>query len=313
MSNIFTIDSTLRTITAPSTVPNIGVESDEAVTRLYFSMPRTYGEFDLSEFAIRINYLNADGDGDVYVVDDPVASNSEITFSWLLGRFVTVAKGRVRFIVCLKKIDETGEVIQEFNTVPLAMSVLEGLETTEAVIQENPDILEQILLRLDELENSTPENMESKDDRVTIVDEFSDNEHYPTAKAVYDAIDGMLLMTIENTGLVDFAYADENTIYVDKDGSIFLIPSTQASYGMIDELVLQNLENTGLVTLAYADENTVYVAKDGSIFLIPSMQSSYDMIDELVLRNLENTGLVILAYEDEDTAYVDENAALLLI
>lgn len=225
MSNIFTIDSTLRRITAPSTVPNIGVESDEAVTRLHFSMPRTYGEFDLSEFVIRINYLNADGDGDVYAVDDPVASDSDITFSWLLGRFVTVAKGHVRFIVCLKKVDETGEVIQEFNTVPLTMPVLEGLETAETVVQENPDILEQILLRLDELENSTPENIESKDNRVTIVDEFSDNEHYPTAKAVYDTIDDMILLAIESAGLVDFAYADANTVYVDEDGSIFLIPS----------------------------------------------------------------------------------------
>lgn len=244
MSNIFTIDSTLRIITPPDSVPNLGVESDEAVTRLYFSMPRTYGEFDLSEFAVRINYMNANGDGDVYDVDDASANDSTITFSWLLGRFVTIAKGDVKFIVCLKKVDETGEVIQEFNTVPLRMSVLEGLETTEAVIQENPDILEQILLRLGEVEesNSTlateidnindsvsaiseqlPENIESMSNRVTIVDEASDDEHYPTAKAVYDAIDDIVLQTVENTGLVAFAYADETTVYVDENDAILLI------------------------------------------------------------------------------------------
>ena len=57
--NILTIDNDLRTITIPPGITNIGVESDDGVHRLHFRMPRQYGEFDLSEFDIRINYLNA--------------------------------------------------------------------------------------------------------------------------------------------------------------------------------------------------------------------------------------------------------------
>lgn len=57
--NVLTIDNNLRTINIPSNIKSLGVESDEAVFRLYFSMPRMYGEIDLSEFSIRINYLNA--------------------------------------------------------------------------------------------------------------------------------------------------------------------------------------------------------------------------------------------------------------
>ena len=40
-------------------------------------------------------------------------------------------------------------MLKEFNTSLASLPVLEGLETTEAVVAENPDIIEQILTRLD--------------------------------------------------------------------------------------------------------------------------------------------------------------------
>lgn len=54
------IDKDLRIITIPSSVKNLGVESDDDVLRLKFSMPRMYGDVDLSDFSIYINYMNAD-------------------------------------------------------------------------------------------------------------------------------------------------------------------------------------------------------------------------------------------------------------
>ena len=52
------IDKDLRTIIIPSSVKNLGVESDDDVLRLKFSMPRMYGDVDLSDFSIYINYMN---------------------------------------------------------------------------------------------------------------------------------------------------------------------------------------------------------------------------------------------------------------
>ena len=148
------IDNDLRTITVPSGLQTVGVESDEDVRRLNFQMPKQYGEVDLSEFNIRINFLNANNSGDVYAVTDKAVSGDNITFSWLVGRNALAYRGSIRFIVCLKKTDAEGVVRQEFNTTVAQLTVLEGLETTEQVIQENPDIIEQILQRLDELEEN---------------------------------------------------------------------------------------------------------------------------------------------------------------
>lgn len=149
---ICTIDNDLRTITIPSGLQTVGVESDEDVRRLNFQMPKQYGEVDLSEFNIRINFMNANNSGDVYVVTDKAISGDNITFSWLVGRNALSYRGSIRFIVCLKKADAEGVVQQEFNTTIAQLTVLEGLETTEAGVAENPDIIEQILQLLDEVE-----------------------------------------------------------------------------------------------------------------------------------------------------------------
>lgn len=149
---LFVIDNELRTITIPSGLQTVGVESDEDVRRLNFQMPKQYGEVDLSEFNIRINFMNANNSGDVYVVTDKAISGDNITFSWLVGRNALSYRGSIRFIVCLKKADAEGVVQQEFNTTIAQLTVLEGLETTEAGVAENPDIIEQILQLLDEVE-----------------------------------------------------------------------------------------------------------------------------------------------------------------
>lgn len=152
--NILTIDNDLRTITIPPGITNIGVESDDGVHRLHFRMPRQYGEFDLSEFDIRINYLNANNEGDKYAVLDKSAEEDYIDFSWLVGRHALAYRGNVTFIVCLRKSD--GDTVEkEFNTTVATLPVLEGLETTEQVIQEYPDALEEILRRLGDLEENS--------------------------------------------------------------------------------------------------------------------------------------------------------------
>ena len=149
------IDKDLRTIIIPSSVKNLGVESDDDVLRLKFSMPRMYGDVDLSDFSIYINYMNAKNTGDVYIVDDKTIADDTITFSWLVGRVALAYKGNVRFIVCMKKHDDDSNVIQEYNTTIASLPVLEGLETGETVIQQNPDIIEMLLTSSEPLIGTT--------------------------------------------------------------------------------------------------------------------------------------------------------------
>ena len=142
------VDSTLyidldsRLITIPKSITNLGVESDDEVKKLSFSIPRHYGDVDLSEFKIRINYLNTRKMGDVYQVTDALIDEENIKFSWIVGRNAFIYKGNVTFNVCLRKF-ENDEVIQEFNTTISTLPVLEGLETGEQAILPYNDILEQ--------------------------------------------------------------------------------------------------------------------------------------------------------------------------
>ena len=151
--NILEIDNDLRTINIPVSVKNIGVESDDDVKRLEFTMPKQYGEFDLSQFRIRINYMNANGDKSIYLVKDKKVSGDNITFSWLIGRNVTKYKGQVNFIVCLKLSDAKGKILKELNTTLCRLEVLEGLEVVPVIDEKTTDIIEQ-LLRMVETETT---------------------------------------------------------------------------------------------------------------------------------------------------------------
>lgn len=147
-----TVDQSLRTIMVPSSVKNIGVENDDDVLRLPFKMPRWYGDIDLSKFQARINYVNADGDPDRYNITDAKVTSDEITFSWLVGRHAVISKGSVKFNICLKLYDGT-RLVKEFNTTPITLQVLEGLETSAAEEMEAyADVLEQLDIRITDLE-----------------------------------------------------------------------------------------------------------------------------------------------------------------
>lgn len=148
--DMLTIDLELRTITIPPGIRNIGVESDEDVKRLYFRMPRMYGTYDLSEFSFRINYRNANQEGDIYLVEDKAVEGDNITFSWEIGRHAAKYKGNVQFIVCLKKADSAGAIQQEWNTTVATLPSLEGLEVEAAVPEETTDVIEQLLLMVEQ-------------------------------------------------------------------------------------------------------------------------------------------------------------------
>lgn len=141
--NTFVIDSDLRTIIIPPGINNLGVESDDEVMRVRFKMPAIYCGIDLSTFKIRINYLNAKNEGDVYEVTDVAKVGDYLTFSWLVGRHAALYKGKVIFVVCMKDTDSNGNVLREFNTTVTALPILEGLETGEQAVVEYTDLMEQ--------------------------------------------------------------------------------------------------------------------------------------------------------------------------
>lgn len=166
-SDYIVINDDLRTMAIPSSITLLGVESDDDVNKIPFQMPKEYCGFDLSTFEARINYMNANGDGDVYIVDDLEVDGDDpslMNFTWLVGRNACAYKGNVQFVVCLKLFatDGSGDVEQEFNTTVYSLPVLQGLETTEAVVQQNADVIEYLLNLLEQSGTIDPTNYYTK-------------------------------------------------------------------------------------------------------------------------------------------------------
>lgn len=155
-SNVLELDLDTRIISIPGNIAILGVESDDDVNRLYFTMGRQYGEFDLSEFEIRINFENAKHKGDFYLVDDKAVSDdgNYITFTWLVDRLALQYPGEVTFSICLK-LFEGDVVVKEFNSTIAKLPVLEGLETEKAVVENNPSAFDTVLGRLIAVETAT--------------------------------------------------------------------------------------------------------------------------------------------------------------
>lgn len=147
VNDIFEINPETRVITVPASEKLFGVANDGNSERKHFRCPKIVGDnIDLSTMHLYINYQNANGQKYPYLVEDIRTDGDYITFSWLIGPDVVAYKGQIKYIVCAKKGDGT---IPEWNTTLAEGTVLEGLEATDEVVARNPDIIEQILTRLD--------------------------------------------------------------------------------------------------------------------------------------------------------------------
>ena len=256
-NEVIVIDNDLRKITIPASITLLGVESDENVRALHFQMPKTYKGLDLSEFAIRINYMNANNVGDVYAVDDNEVSGDNITFTWTVGRVACMYKGNTKFIVCLKKKDASGNVLKEFNTSLTSLPVLEGLETTEAVVSENPDIIEQILTKIEKLTQISPEDIASavseymKENPINVPKNLSDLKDDAEHRTVTDTEK----QSWNNRQALTITYGGQTHTY---DGS---------------EAVAIAIETGGIERIEKLSTDTTVTLEPNKLYIFPEMES----------------------------------------
>lgn len=191
VNDIFIVNPESRTITVPDTEKIFGVFSDGNTERKHFRCPKIVGDnIDLSTMHLYINYQNANGQKYPYLVEDIRTDGDYITFSWLIGPDVVAYKGQIKFIVCAKKGDGT---IPEWNTTLAEGTVLEGLEATDEVVARNPDIIEQILTRLDNVTEIPQDKVQSAVDQymtanpISVPKKLSDLQDDTTHRTVTDA------------------------------------------------------------------------------------------------------------------------------
>ena len=145
----FVIDSNLRVISIPTRGVVLGVEGDKDVNRVTFLMPKIYKGVDLSQFDIRVNYANANGEKNFFKVTETSVTDDQIRFVWVVGADAVAYVGYVEFVVRFIKILGSN-IIQEFNTTLTTARSLVGLSVDGEIttVQQN-DLLAHFYTELD--------------------------------------------------------------------------------------------------------------------------------------------------------------------
>ena len=136
----------------PDELKRIAVQFDHNIETVTFDCPRYWDDHDMSKMQIYINYTNGSIKGS-YVAQNVTVNGGIMHFDWTISRNVTQYKGPISFLVCVKKTDADGEEVNHWNSeLNTDMYVSEGLEVTETVLASHPDIITQLLTRMDTVE-----------------------------------------------------------------------------------------------------------------------------------------------------------------
>ena len=142
-----------RTIAVPMALRKIAVQFDNNVETVTFDCPRYWDDVDISGMDIYINYMRPDNKPGCYIVDNvrvDEIDKKQIHFEWTITRNVSEIKGTLSFLVCAKSINDRGEETYHWNSeLNKEMIVSEGLECGNPIVEKYPDVIEQILAKLE--------------------------------------------------------------------------------------------------------------------------------------------------------------------
>ena len=143
-----------RTITIPDELKHIAVQYDHNVETVTFDCPRYWDGYDFSNMGVYVNYKRTDGYRDQYPVknlrvDD--ADESIIHFEWTISKNVTLVQGNITFLICIKTTndDEGPHWNSRLNS---ELIIDPGMECSAQIVESEPDALEDIIDRMNKLE-----------------------------------------------------------------------------------------------------------------------------------------------------------------
>ena len=136
-----------RFITVPAELKRIAVQFDHDVETVTFDCPRYWDGLDMSKMGIYINYMRADKAYGCFRAENVAIDEADeniMHFTWTISKNVTLVKGNLQFLVCVRKADDEDNEINHWNSeLCTDMYVSEGMECAEVILPEYPDILSQ--------------------------------------------------------------------------------------------------------------------------------------------------------------------------
>lgn len=144
-----------RVIVVPESLKRIAVQYDHNVETVTFDCPRYWDSLDMSTMTVYINYMLPNRSMGSYPADNVTVDKTDsnlMHFDWTISRNVTSYKGNISFLVCIKKVDSDGNEENHWNSeLNTDLHVSQGLETHEVVESTYPDIITQLLTRMDHI------------------------------------------------------------------------------------------------------------------------------------------------------------------
>ena len=141
------IDAKSRIVSVPKELQRIAVQYDHDVETVTFDCPRYWDGLDMSQLYIYVNYQRKDRVVGCYKATNITVDETDPTimhFDWTISRNVSLVKGEMKFLVCIKKADDEGNEENHWNSeLNTEMYVSEGLETSETVLEPYPDVISQ--------------------------------------------------------------------------------------------------------------------------------------------------------------------------
>ena len=150
----FIID-TARYIHVPKVLQRIAVQHDHQVETVTFDCPRYWDGIDMSKMYIYVNFMRPDKVRGRYLCKnvqvDPEDDNL-MHFTWTIEQDATLAKGKLRFLVCIMKTGTDGALVNHWNSeLNDELFVSEGLECEDLPEEFYPEIITDLLTRMDHI------------------------------------------------------------------------------------------------------------------------------------------------------------------
>ena len=251
-----------RKITVPDALKRIAVQYDHNIETVTFDCPRYWDGHDMSQMAVYINYRCPDGTLGCYPADNVVVDESNDTimhFDWTISKNVTMKDGQLMFLVCIKTVNEDGEELIHWNSeLNTEMYISKGLEGSEITEELYPDVITQLLLRMESVEQMVGPSSGGEAEVFTAVYGVTTTAELEAAYAKGQVI----VCTVNNTVYImtyRISAAKHRFSGPFKSNAIYIIDVTENVWGAETKHTISSLLNLG-------DNITKGVENDTALF-----------------------------------------------
>lgn len=192
---VFIIDPITRKIEATSDKLQL-MQYDHDSEMYTFQVPRFIEGYDVSLCnKIEILYSNIDRKtkesfDDIYQITDVSVDEELVTFEWLVSGFATRFAGSLNFLIRFAFAEEDSTYSYLWHTdIFKGITILEGMNNSEAIVKQNPDIIDAL----------------QKD----VVD--------------LQVTDENILEFLVESSIIQPVYSEDGSMYVDEENKIYVL------------------------------------------------------------------------------------------